>query len=78
MADYLCAVCLHAEVEKLRDEREGVDSLRSLLVEFVNALDNARRFGAERDEPEGARYVQISDTLAKRLSRVIRGAIECP
>jgi hypothetical protein len=40
-------------------------------------LDKMERAGAERDEPEGARYVQISNTLARRLSATLM-ALEAP
>lgn len=35
-----------------------------IVHEFLSALVNAQRFGGQVDEPEGVRYVQISDTLA--------------
>ena len=36
------------------------------------ALDAADRIGNDIDEPEGTRYIQISDTLAKELSQALR------
>ena len=33
------------------------------LVDIQNALTSAEREGADVDEPEGARYVRISETL---------------
>lgn len=45
-------------------------------ISIANELDNAPRLGADVDEPEGSRYIQLSDTLAKRMSKQIRE--ECP
>ncbi|MGH0031728.1 MAG: hypothetical protein ACQGVC_18215 [Myxococcota bacterium] len=36
------------------------------------ALDAADRQGADRDEPEGARFIQISDTLARQIAETLR------
>jgi hypothetical protein len=33
------------------------------IQEIVESLKSAPRLGAEKDDPEGARYIQISDTL---------------
>lgn len=38
-----------------------------ITAEVYNLLRNAPRLGAPIDNPEGARYIQISDTLAKHL-----------
>ena len=35
-------------------------------------LDAAPRIGNDTDEPEGTCYIQISDTLAKELSKALR------
>ena len=40
--------------------------------EIAEALETAERMGAERDEPEGVRYIVISDTLARRWADVLR------
>jgi hypothetical protein len=39
----------------------------------ADGLDNAERVGAEKDEPEGSRWIQMSDTLAKIIARGLRG-----
>lgn len=39
------------------------------LLRLAEALRKTERFGAETDEPEGARYIQLSDTLAKEIDR---------
>jgi len=46
--------------------------ISAAAIQVANALDNAPRMGAEKDEPEGSRYIQISDTLAKQLSATLR------
>lgn len=38
------------------------------LCEVANVLRTAQRVGHEFDSPEGARYIKISDTLAKYMS----------
>lgn len=43
------------------------------LKDIANALDVARRMGEEKDEPEGMRYIILSDTLAKKISETLRG-----
>lgn len=39
----------------------------SEIEEVIEVLKSAKRIGAEKDEPEGVRYIQISDTLANQL-----------
>ncbi len=38
------------------------------ILEVAKALDEVKRFGQTKDDPEGARFVILSDTLAKKLS----------
>ena len=38
------------------------------LKELNKTIDAAERFGFDYDVPEGARYIHVSDTLAKDLS----------
>ena len=40
---------------------------------IADGLAGAERFGAEKDEPEGVRWVQISDTSAEQLAATLRG-----
>jgi hypothetical protein len=42
------------------------------LVEIADALDAAGRHGAATDEPEGMRYITITDTLARQLAAGLR------
>jgi hypothetical protein len=46
------------------------------LHEIAEALENMPRLGDEFDDPEGRRWVQISDTLARSISSSIRKAPE--
>jgi hypothetical protein len=41
--------------------------------EIADLLDAAPRLGAATDEPEGARWIQLSDTLATKLAKHLRG-----
>jgi len=36
------------------------------------ALRCSRRMGADKDEPEGSRYIQISDTLARKMVKALK------
>ncbi len=49
---------------------------RERLEKVLEVLENAPRRGAETDEPEGARYIQISDTLANELSASVKIGIK--
>jgi hypothetical protein len=42
--------------------------LEEYCSEIISALKRAPRMGAEKDRPEGARYIQMSDTLAKEIA----------
>lgn len=44
---------------------QAADSMATLL-------ENAPRMGAAEDEPEGSRYIRMSDTLAKEIANGIR------
>ncbi len=37
------------------------------LEEIANGIGNAERQGADTDEPEGARFITISETLLLRM-----------
>lgn len=50
---------------------EGDAYLRKLAAE----LRSWPRRGAERDEPQGARFVQVSDTLLKEMADGIERAV---
>jgi len=40
--------------------------------EVAKLLDDAIRVGGIKDEPEGTRYIQLSDTLARIISKALR------
>jgi hypothetical protein len=42
------------------------------IQQVIEALEGATRLGAETDEPEGSRYIQISDTLAFEMVKALR------
>ena len=42
------------------------------LQDIADGLDAAKRYGAEVDQPEGARWVQLSDRLALTISYQLR------
>lgn len=45
------------------------------VAEIVKVLESAPRMGLERDLPEGNRYIQLSDTLARKIAQVLRQQI---
>lgn len=42
------------------------------LLELANLLDHAERLGNAEDVPEGTRYIQLSDTLARKIAQNLR------
>ena len=44
------------------------------LRSIARSLDGAPRMGADQDSPEGLRYIQLSDTLAKEIAKTLYGA----
>ncbi len=48
------------------------------LKDVRDALVLAPRSGAEKDEPEGMRCIQLSDTLAKQMIAAIEVELTCP
>jgi hypothetical protein len=49
-----------------------IDGATAVLLALANDFDSMDRIGAEKDEPEGSRYVQISDTLMRMMSAALR------
>ena len=47
------------------------------LIQLANKLDGAVRCGGDVDQPEGSRYIQISDSLAKDIAEMVREAGLC-
>jgi len=41
---------------------------RIYLKDLADSFDSADRLGNVKDEPEGVRYIQMSDTLAHEIS----------
>ena len=41
------------------------------ISDVIQALRTAPRFGADTDQPEGSRYIQISDTFANEMAQSI-------
>lgn len=46
------------------------------VLDVADALDSAKRMGADVDEPEGERYIQLSDTLARELAGRLRQFVD--
>lgn len=59
------------EVLPARINAQGrLEVLPSSIV--ADELDAVPRMGAETDEPEGARYLMMSDTLARQIAAALR------
>ena len=43
------------------------------IKEIADLLNRAERVGAELDDPEGMRYIMISDTCARMLADTLDG-----
>ena len=43
--------------------------LQSTNHHIANMLSNAERAGGETDQPEGTRYITLSDTLARQIAK---------
>jgi len=50
--------------------------LQKELRELADGFDRMERMGAERDVPEGACYVKLSDTLAQQIALTLRRAAD--
>lgn len=44
----------------------------SYLAQLADELDTAQRCGGPDDEPEGARFIIMSDTLARKIAKRLR------
>ena len=45
------------------------------VAEIADAMERAPRQGAEKDQPEGSRYVVFSDTALNAMARELRLAV---
>lgn len=49
-----------------------MSQMQKELREYADLFDKAERFGSDQDAPEGARYIRVSDTLARQMSKDLR------
>lgn len=42
------------------------------LLKLAGELDSAARLGTDSDEPEGARWIELSDTAARQIAARLR------
>jgi len=54
---------------------EAVEECIDLFKVLADDFDECKRQSAERDEPEGACFISLSDTLAKELSEKLRTVV---
>jgi hypothetical protein len=57
------------------DQPVATDNVLSLTA-IADGLENAARLGRPVDQPEGVRYIQISDTLSKQFVASLRFHVE--
>lgn len=53
-----------------------VPNSAAVLRQYADELDGGHRIGSEEDEPEGARYIVVSDSVACRMSVELRAAAD--
>lgn len=56
--------------------KNKIEAYRKYIEDITAMFDIADRIGAEHDEPEGCRLIQISDTLVKELSERGKALLE--
>jgi len=49
------------------DAYEEKDKVIEAIQTLADILKNADRLGTDKDEPEGSRYIRVSDTLANYM-----------
>jgi hypothetical protein len=45
--------------------------MKNYLLELAKELNQVTRMGSENDDPEGTRYIQMSDTLSRKTESAI-------
>ena len=53
-----------------------MNEMQGILFRLLHLFETSSRMGTEKDEPEGTRYVQISDTLVNLISAEIRQCLQ--
>jgi len=61
-----------AAIVRMRGDDKMNQLDKTYLFELAEWLDDAHRIGEDEDLPEGTRYIQISDTLAKMVTKALR------
>ena len=51
-------------------------TVKEYLINLKKLFDDAYRFGGEVDIPEGNKYIKITDTLAKHISKDLDAIIK--
>ena len=51
-------------------------SIKVATLEVIRLLKNIPRQGSDTDEPEGIRYITISDTLAKKMAEALNNELD--
>jgi hypothetical protein len=51
--------------------------MKNPVLKVIQILRNADRVGSDKDEPEGMRWIQISDTLAYQMANELSDFIRC-
>lgn len=53
----------------MADPQQQINSiLKDFLLGLANAFRNAERYGAEKDEPEGARFIKFSESSVEAIA----------
>ena len=53
-------------------KQDIAEKVEDYLFGVADAFDNIKRIGSDTDDPEGSRYIIVSDSMAKKLSHDLR------
>jgi hypothetical protein len=53
-------------------KQDIAEKVEDYLFGVADAFDNVKRIGSDTDDPEGSRYIIVSDSMATKLSHDLR------
>ena len=53
-------------------KQDIAEKVEDYLFGVADAFDNIKRIGSDTDDPEGSRYIIVSDSMANKLSHDLR------
>ena len=58
--------------EESVSKQDIAEKVEDYLFGVADAFDNIKRIGSDTDDPEGSRYIIVSDSMANKLSHDLR------